>query len=94
MEMTHVEGTHNRNLRLYTLSTCIWCKKTKALLKDLSIGYDYADIDMLDGQNRQEALDELREFNPQCSFPSLVFNNAECIVGFDEQKIKQALKLP
>jgi glutaredoxin-like protein NrdH len=94
MKMTHVEGTHKRDLRLYTLSTCIWCKKTKALLKDLDIGYEYMDLDLLDGQNRQEALDALREFNPQCSFPSLVFNNADCIVGFDEQKIKEALKLP
>jgi glutaredoxin-like protein NrdH len=93
MEMTHMDGTHKRDVRLYTLTTCIWCKKTKALLKDLNIGYEYVDIDLLEGQMRQEALDELRSFNPQCSFPSIVFNNSECIVGFNEPKIKEALKL-
>jgi glutaredoxin-like protein NrdH len=93
MEMTYVEGSHKRDLKLYTLSTCIWCKKTKTLLKELDVGYEYVDLDLLEGQKRQEALDELRIFNPQCSFPSLVFSHTECIVGFNEPKIKEALKL-
>jgi glutaredoxin len=93
MEMNFVEGSHKRDLKLYTLSTCIWCKKTKTLLKELDIGYEYVDLDLLEGQKRQEALDELRVFNPQCSFPSLVIGNSECIVGFNEPKIREALKL-
>ncbi len=91
MEMTHVEGSGNRKIRLFTLSTCIWCKKTKAFLKNLDIGYDYVDVDLLQGAQREETLEELKRFNPRCSFPSLVVDAKECIVGYDEEKIREAL---
>jgi glutaredoxin-like protein NrdH len=91
--MNHVEGTNRRSLTLYTLSTCIWCKKTKALLKELDVGYEYVDLDLLEGGDKTEALEELRMFNPKCSFPSLVFDKSQCVVGFNEPKIREALKL-
>ncbi len=89
MAMTHVEGGSRRNIRLFTLSTCIWCKKTKAFLKDLGIGYDYVDVDLLQGAEREETLEELKRFNPRCSFPSLVVDNKECIVGYNEEKLRE-----
>ncbi len=92
MEMNHIEGSDRGRLRLFTLSTCIWCKKTKALLKELDVGYEYIDVDTLDGAEREGALEELKRFNPQCSFPSLVLDNGACIVGFREADIRKALK--
>ncbi len=92
MAMTHVDGGNERNIRLFTLSTCIWCKKTKAFLKDLDIGYDYIDVDLLQGAEREKTLDELKRFNPRCSFPSLVVDDKECVVGYDEEKIREALR--
>lgn len=89
MAMTHVEGGSRRNIRLFTLSTCIWCKKTKAFLKDLDIAYDYVDVDLLQGAEREETLAELKRFNPRCSFPSLVVDDKECIVGYNEEKIRE-----
>jgi glutaredoxin len=89
--MTHVDGGTTRNIRLFTLSTCIWCKKTKAFLKELDIGYDYIDVDLLQGAEREETLDELKRFNPRCSFPSLVVDGKECIVGYDEERIRGAV---
>ena len=96
-----MEGTSDGNescgrkrpgqVRLFTLSTCIWCKRTKALLKDLNVDYEYVDVDLLRGEEKEKALAELKQFNPWYSFPSLVVNSA-CIVGFDEVKIKEALK--
>ena len=49
-------------------------------------------MDLLEGAEREKALDELKRFNPRCSFPSLVVNRSTCIIGFDEPKIKEALK--
>jgi len=89
--MNRVEGSDRGRIKLFTLSTCIWCKKTKALLQELDVGYEYVDVDMLEGADRDRALEELRRFNPQCSFPSLVLNNAACIVGFKETEIREAL---
>ena len=29
---------------LFALSTCVWCKKTKKLLDQFGVKYDYADV--------------------------------------------------
>jgi glutaredoxin-like protein NrdH len=90
--MNRVEGNDRRPVKLFTLSTCIWCKKTKALLKEMDVGYEYVEVDMLSGPDREKAIEELKRFNPQCSFPSLVLDNGTCIVGFKEAEIREALK--
>jgi glutaredoxin-like protein NrdH len=92
MEMRHVEGKAARQLILYTLSTCIWCKKTKELLQTLEAGYDYVDVDMLTQADKDSTMEQVKRFNPRCSFPSLVIDGTECIVGFDEQKIREAVR--
>jgi glutaredoxin len=91
MEMNQVAGSDRGQVRLFTLSTCIWCKKTKALLKDLDVAYQYVDVDLLEGAEREKALEELKRYNPLCSFPSLVVGSGPCIIGYDEQKIREAL---
>jgi glutaredoxin-like protein NrdH len=90
--MNRVEGLDRGQVKLFTLSTCIWCRKTKALLKEMDVGYEYIDLDTLEGARRDEALEELRRFNPRCSFPSLVVDGSRCIVGFKEEEIKEVLK--
>jgi glutaredoxin-like protein NrdH len=91
MDMKHVDGEKRSDLVLYALSTCVWCKKTKAFLSDLRVDYDYVNVDELAGQEREQALAELQRWNPKCSFPSLVVNSETCVVGYDEEKIKEAL---
>lgn len=90
---THVEGREVGYVVLYALSTCVWCKKVKRLLNDLGIDYYYVDVDHLVGEEQAEAKDAVRRRNTRCSFPTLVVNNDECIVGYDEQKIREALGL-
>ncbi len=92
METTGVDGSDRGEVKLFTLSTCIWCKKTKALLKEMDVPFQSIDVDLLEGAEKEKALDELKRFNPRCSFPSLVVNHTTCIVGFDEPRIKEALK--
>lgn len=86
--MKHVEGTKKSNIKLYALSTCGWCKKTKALLNDLQADYHYVDVDLLGDADQQEAVAEITKWNPECSFPTLVIDNKSCIVGFKEQEIR------
>ena len=93
MIMKHIDGNESTKLSLYALSTCIWCKMTKKLLNDLGLGYDYVDIDNLDGEEKEKALEDLKRWNPKCSFPSLIINDEKCIVGYDEKKIKETIGL-
>jgi glutaredoxin len=93
MALTHVPGKNAGRLVLYALSTCPWCKKTKKLLDDMGVEYDYADIDLLTAGEKDKAINVIKKWNPRSSFPTLVINDSLCIVGFEEDKIREALKL-
>ena len=90
MEAKHVMGEDRGRIMLYALSTCVWCRKTKDLLKTMNVSFDYADVDLLNAKERDEAMEEIRKWNPLCSFPSLIINN-NCVVGYDEKKIRELL---
>lgn len=92
MTINHVDGDDRGHVMLYALSTCVWCKKTKALLDELKVKFSYANVDLLSKEEKAEAMEQVRKWNPACSFPSMVINNSSCIVGFDEEKIREALK--
>ena len=93
MDVKHVDGEKKSDLVLYALSTCVWCKKTKSFLSDLHVAYDYVNVDELAGHEREQAIAELQGWNPKCSFPSLIVNSGTCVVGYDEEKIREALGL-
>ncbi len=93
MESKHRNGQHKGQVMLYALSTCIWCKKTKELLENLDVDFDYIDVDQLNSQDKTQAIDEIKKWNPSCSFPSLVIDNNQCIVGFKEKEIRNRLGL-
>ena len=92
MTINHVEGENKGHVMLFALSTCGWCKRTKGLLEDMKVDFYYTDVDLLQGAERTEAIDAIKKWNPRCSFPSLVYNDSQCIIGFDEAKIKEILK--
>jgi glutaredoxin len=92
MDRVKVSGKNKGDILLYALSTCVWCGKTKKLLDDLGVAYTYEYVDLLAGKEREEAIKEITVWNPACSFPTLVINNSQGIVGFKEAEIRQALK--
>lgn len=79
-------------IKLYSLSTCSHCKSTKKFLSDCTILYEFVDVDLLEGEERQAILDDVRKFNPKCSFPTIIIGDT-VIVGFKEEEIKEALGL-
>lgn len=81
-----------RKIRLYTLSTCSHCIRTKRFFKDNGIEMEFIDVDLLSGDERQQILDEVRRLNPDCSFPTICIGNA-VIVGFHEDEIRKILDL-
>jgi glutaredoxin len=92
MKLKQVSGEDQGKVVLFALSTCGWCKKTKRLLNDLGVEYSYVDVDQLKEDEKTEAVDELKKWNPKCSFPTLVIDDENCIVGFKEDEIKEAIK--
>ena len=77
-------------VKLYTLSTCSHCRATKEFLNDCSVKYDFEDVDLLEGEERKAILEDVRKWNPKCSFPTIVIGD-KVIAGFKENEIKEAL---
>jgi glutaredoxin-like protein NrdH len=93
MDWIHVEGENRGQVVLYALSTCGWCKKTKQLLDELGVEYRYKYVDMAFGKEREELLDEVRQWNPQSSFPTVVVNGEKSIIGYKPDRVKEELGL-
>ena len=91
MIMQHIEGQNKGKLVLFALSTCGWCKKTRALIEDLNADYNYVYVDLLKGEERDEVVEMVKKWNPQVSFPTLVINDEKTIVGFKEDEIREAI---
>ena len=91
LNFTHVPGKNNGRIVLYALSTCGWCAKTKDLLRELGVEFEYLYVDLLDGKEQDEAMDLVEKWNPSGSFPTLVINNRKSIVGFREEEIRKEL---
>jgi glutaredoxin len=84
-----------RKVKGYFLSTCGWCKKTKRLLDENEVDYEYEYVDLLSPSEKARALAEVSEYNPARSFPTVVVDNdhTEVVVGFREDRLREVLGL-
>jgi glutaredoxin-like protein NrdH len=79
-------------VKLFSLSTCSHCKSTKKLLNECTVKYEFVDVDLLEGDERRAILEDIKKFNPKCSFPTIIIGET-VIVGYKEKEIKEALGL-
>ncbi len=77
-------------VKMYTLSTCSHCKATKKFLQECDVQFEYTDVDLLEGDEKQLTLNEIIRYNPNRSFPTLLIGD-KVIVGFNEKAIREAL---
>jgi len=85
-------GKDRYKIKLYTLSTCSHCIRTKRFFKENDIDMEFTDVDLLTGAERERVMNELRKLNPDCSFPTICIGD-DIIVGFNEEKLRKALNL-
>jgi glutaredoxin len=78
--------------KVYALSTCPYCKRTKRFLDQHNIVYECIDVDLLDDDKQDKVLEEVEKLTGRRSFPVVIIGK-EVIVGHDEDKLKKALKL-
>ena len=91
LPFTHVDGQDCGKITFYGLSTCVWCRKTRHLLDKLGVAYDYVYVDLLSPADQERAMEAVRRWNPNESFPTIVFTDSSCVLGFDESKIRAAV---
>jgi glutaredoxin-like protein NrdH len=80
------------DVKVFSLSTCSHCRAVKKLLGKCGVKYEFTDVDQLDGEERKAILEDVRKFNPRCSFPTIVIGET-VIVGFKEDEVRSALGL-
>jgi glutaredoxin-like protein NrdH len=79
-----------QEIKIYTLSTCSHCKATKKFLDSNGIEYSFTDVDMLQGPEREAVIEEVKRFNPRCTFPTIIIGD-KVVIGFREDEIREAL---
>ena len=82
----------DNDIKMYTLSTCSHCKATKKFMDECKVKYEFTDVDLLQGEERKAILEDVKKFNPKCSFPTIIIND-KVIIGFKENEIREALGL-
>ena len=86
-------SSNKKKIKLYALSTCSHCMRTKRFFQENGIDPDVVDVDLVSGEDRERILEEVRKLNPDCSFPTICIDDT-VIVGFNEEKLRKALDLP
>jgi len=61
MNVVHVKGKNKGKILLYAISTCRWRKKTKKLLNKLGIEYSYINVNLLEKDEKDKIIDELKK---------------------------------
>ena len=81
-------------VKMYTISTCGYCRAAKAFLREQGIPFEFIDIDLLEDDEKHRILKEAREVTSvdRISFPTIVIGET-VIIGFREDQIRKALGL-
>jgi len=56
------------------------------------VKYEFTDVDLLQGKERTAILEDVKKWNPRCSFPTIIIGD-KVIIGYKEDEIKEALGL-
>jgi glutaredoxin-like protein NrdH len=80
------------NVYIYALSTCPYCRMTKKYLTENNVDYDFVDVDLLTGDEKQEVVDQVKALSGGTSFPVIKVDD-EIIVGFNKVRLKELLGL-
>jgi glutaredoxin len=78
--------------KVYALTTCPYCKRTRRFLDTHKIAYDCIEVDLLDDDKQDKVMDEIEKLTGKRAFPVVVVGK-EIIVGHDEVKLKKVFKL-
>lgn len=79
-------------VKVFALSTCPYCRMTRAYLDENDVEYEVVEVDLLTGAERDEAIAEVKSISGGTSFPVILVDE-EIIVGFNKKRMKELLDL-
>ncbi len=83
----------SRKVEFFGLTTCVWCKKTRAWLDENNIEYDCVYVDELSGDEREAAKERVLKFADKLAFPIVIIDDGASVIrGFNLENLQEALK--
>ena len=79
-------------VKVFALSTCPYCRMTRKYLDENNVEYDVTEVALLTGQEREDAIAEVKAISGGTSFPVIIIDE-EVIVGFNKKRMKELLDL-
>ena len=90
----HEGSKDGRDVRVFALSTCGFCKSCLKFLGDNDVSFKYVYYDHLDADKKNAVRDELKEkFNERVMFPYVLIDGKDVVVGFKKDKLRELLNL-
>ncbi|MHA1406722.1 MAG: glutaredoxin family protein [Candidatus Heimdallarchaeaceae archaeon] len=88
-----INGTKNdKDIFMFALSTCQWCKKGKQWLLENDYSYRYVDVDLLPLIEKRDLKTQLRRlFNTMIRYPFLVINGKDFFAGYNIEEWEKLL---
>jgi len=78
-----------KEVNMYTLSTCPWCRKTKKVFAERNVPFNYVDYDLAD-EAAQEKISRELDAAGATGFPFVKIGD-EVIMGYQPERYLSAL---
>lgn len=75
-------------VKVFALTTCPYCRMSRAYLDENGVAYDVVEVDKLEGQERTDTIAEVKRLSGGTSFPVIVVDD-QVVVGFNKPRLKQ-----
>jgi glutaredoxin len=62
------------------------------LLDAMGLSYVNIYVDRLEREDREMIKVNMKDWNPEITFPTLVIDNKKCVIGYDEPRIVRAVE--
>lgn len=84
LHFTEIPGKNEeKNLKMLALSTCGFCKRAKAFLKEQGVSYSFVDVDTLEKDVRKQIRKDFAEVHGKTiTYPTLLIGEEDLLVGF------------
>jgi glutaredoxin len=79
-----------KKVKVYSLSTCLWCKRTKQFFEERKIQFDAVDYDKLDEAEQERLMAEMRANGGGGSFPYVCIGS-DVVQGYEPDEFERLL---
>lgn len=79
-----------KEVKMYALSTCLWCKRTKKFFEDRKIPFECVEYDKVDEAEQERIMAKIREKGGRGSFPYVCIGS-DAVQGYLPEEFERLL---